>query len=172
MNNVKGIVQQFKEKFGFEVYDQLPPFLRSLLSTDGTVTDLLEAYYSVGIEVEKVRAVYYKPGVRVVVLRHGVSKVPLLYAVTKFPNTGLELAHLFASTDKPIGRLIDEKKLSTRRIIKDISFTNPERPDFKHISKVLNLGTRDLFVERTYSIMTGDDELMEINEIFNVKCYE
>lgn len=53
MRNVDDIVIKFKEKHSGEVYDDLPPILRVLLSTDGTVTDILRAYYNAPVDVRK-----------------------------------------------------------------------------------------------------------------------
>lgn len=173
MRNVDDIVIKFKEKHSGEVYDDLPPILRVLLSTDGTVTDILRAYYNAPVDVRKLTHPVLKNNARTVVLTHGRSGFGLLYAVTTF-GTSKEFAptiKLLHDTDKPIGKLLDELDICTKRIIKDISVVNSNRCDFELISNNLSVDAKDVFFERTYSVLCSGQILMTINEVFNARRF-
>ena len=175
MREVQSIVDTFKQEEGPEVYDELPSIIRVLLSTDGTVTDILEAWYNASIEVDKLAPIGASVDntQRCVILRNSYNGMALLYASSRFNRDFItkEQYEELMFTDKTIGREIERIFGSTYRIIKDIRFVQPDTEDYSMIAQFLGAFSNDLYIYRVYNICSGDNVIVTITEVYNVRMY-
>ena len=155
----------------------LTRFQHVLLRTDGTVTDILEAYAGEPMEVVKMLQVFdtangrdaelLASGDRVlrrrVLLRGRHSRRTLLYAQAVVVPERLDQAILdgLLETDKPIGVLLKEHRTETFREILEIG-RQPAGPSGAHFG----IATDAELIFRTYRIMVGNQPVILITEKF------
>lgn len=148
-----------------EFYKDLTPFQRILLTTVGAVTDTLEAYYLEDIKVVKIhQSVKYDELLRKVLLQ-GNNRV-YVYAESVIDIRCLDdsIVDGLFDTDKPIGLLIAEAQLETRREILR-SWIEPAG----EISGYFNISPYDNVVCRVYRIFTNGEPFITITEKFPMK---
>ena len=144
-----------------------------LLSTDGTVTDLIALYTGEQIRVEKLeqnvrtevppQVLASEVSVRVLsrkILLTGASKNYLfadsLFLIDRFSSS---IQHQLLTTDKPIGLMWKHERLETYREIVD-QRVEPS-PSIAHY---FNLSASEPFVSRTYVIYHAGKPLGAITE--------
>ena len=158
--------------------EALPPFLRTLLVTDGTVTKSLEAYFWENIKVEKrsqeqcwltqdLPAIAAKIGERVLkrdVLLRGCSSNDVYVYATSFLLTDMldeEIKEALVEGKIGIGELLREIGLETYREIVDfgreVYQTNQEESKTPEFAEV---------IYRTYIINIGGKPAIQITERF------
>lgn len=149
-----------------------------LLTTDGSITRILEALGGEPITVETVRQVIIKadkrkaellnipPGsevnYRVVNLRNSTGV--LIRAVSYAPLARLRpefKAHIMRK-DKPIGRIMAELGIEARREITSYDVIKAD----EELSRVFNIPLGALLLKRTYNIIYQGEILLNITEIF------
>jgi chorismate-pyruvate lyase len=159
--------------------EPLTRFQRVLLSTDGTVTHILEAYAGEPIEVVKLLQELdtsndgdaplrlSEPDQKVlrrrVVLRGSRSKQNLLYAETVVVLARVDAALLdgLVDTDKPIGALLAERRIETLREILHVG----REPAGEHGVHFAVDPTAEL-ISRTYRIVARQRPVILITEKF------
>lgn len=175
MRKIKEIIESFKQEEGPEVYDELPSIIRVLLSTDGTVTEILEAWYNCNIEVDKLApiGIDVDSTARCVMLRNSNNGVALLYASSRFNKNFLskEQYNKLMFSDKTIGEEIDTMFGSTNRKIRTIKFVQHNTEDYSLVAQFLGSYSNDLYIYRTYDICSDDNVIVEITEVYNVRQY-
>jgi chorismate-pyruvate lyase len=159
-----------------------PPFTRfqrMLLSTDGTVTHILEAYAGEPIEVVKVLQEFdtcteddapldlsehdEKVLRRRVVLRGARSRQNLLYAEAVVVPGRVEAGFLdgLVATDEPIGALLARGRMETFREILRV-FREPAGAN----GAVFGIDPTVELIARTYRIVSGGRPILLITEKF------
>jgi len=156
----------------------LDPLARVLATTDGTVTDLLEAWANEPVTIRRLaqrrgelsrQVVDLDAGAGVSVLRREVvlcgerTGSPLLYAeslivLDRIPRV---VAEGLLVRRTPIGRLLRESGLETYRELLNLGILT-----FQALAASFAKRTDDLVVSRTYRIIAGARPLMLINERF------
>jgi chorismate-pyruvate lyase len=156
----------------------LTPFQRMLVGTDGTVTHILEAYAGEPIEVVKLRQVFdHATGAdgpldlqdldevlhRRVVLRTGHTRRNLLYAeaVVALARVAPEFVESLVGTETPIGVLLNEHRMETRREILTVG-REPAGPTAVHF----DLDPASELIVRSYRIVAGGCPIVVITEKF------
>ena len=163
---------------------RLPPFVRTLLVTDGTVTKNIEAFFWEPIVVdvlwqERIILHEAKPLIdaaageqvlkRIVQLRGEKTRAVYAYA-TSFLKTDLlpgELTQQLLDGQIGIGEILREVGLETYREIMDFGVETASdnedqgNGDFRH----------DDAIYRTYRIVAGGKPVMQITECFPCKQY-
>jgi beta-ribofuranosylaminobenzene 5'-phosphate synthase len=152
---------------------------RLLLMTDGSVTTLLEVLTGkpvlvqtmlqqvVKADTERAATLDVEEGdnvnYRVVVLKNDDSDKPLIYAESYTPVARLQqgLRHDLMKADIPIGRIMTERKIESRREIRDIEIVSNEE-----LCELFGVPDTVLFLSRTYDIIRHDMVLMHIKETF------
>ena len=164
--------------------DSLPPFLRVLLVTDGTVTRSLEAYFREGIDVDVLTHVitdsdqaYPHIGVvrgepivrRCVILRGRRTRVPYALATSVIssrrlsPNVSRELVE----KKQGIGELLLAARLRTYREILEV-----QRITAGASARHLEVDPEENVVVRQYTINHAEHPSIQIEELFAVCRYE
>ena len=162
--------------------DSLPPLLRALIVTDGTVTKLLEAFLweTIDVRVLSQRVVESLPpgsdltadgGVlhRQVVLMGRDRKAALAYAVSNVVLGALtdELRHDLLSGAIGIGALLQEKQLETYReplrVVKRAAQDSAGH---------LEVAPEAPVVERKYLVHLNRRPAIEITEVFPLERYQ
>ncbi|KAA6187382.1 DUF98 domain-containing protein [Thiohalocapsa marina] len=163
----------------------LPPFLRALLVTDGTVTKILEAYFWEPVRVDTLRQecidveaaipwIEVSAGDRVMVRRVQLRGV----------DTGLPYAHAFSvirleripegfrqrliDREIGIGALIRDSGLESYREVMEVGLEGPPSPE------VSPDATQDAIqggVSRTYRIIIAGEPVILITETFPLDLY-
>lgn len=152
---------------------------RLLLMTDGSVTTLLEVLTGKPVVVTTLLQQVVKADTdkaadldvaegdnlnyRVVVLKNEHDDRPLIYAESYTPIARLqkEFRHDLMKADIPIGRIMAQRKIESRR-------------EIRHIETTLNEELSDLFdvphnipmLSRTYDIISHGTVLIRITEMF------
>ncbi len=163
---------------------RLPPFVRTLLVTDGTVTKNIEAFFWEPIVVD---VLWQEPVVlseakrlidanagdsvlkRVVQLR-GMKSDAIYTFATSYLKTGLlppDLTRQLLDGQIGIGEILREVGLETYREIMDFGVetaADGDDPD-------ANLTRGDDAIYRTYRILAGGQPVMQITESFPCKQY-
>lgn len=164
--------------------DALPPFLRTLLVTDGTVTKSLEAFFWEPVEVENLEQktiTLHEPVQwleaqagqqamqRRVRLRGSNSGRVYAYAdsLIRLEQLPEKLRDDLLAGKIGIGELLRESALETYREILDIG-TEVAGP----LADTVNAGASDLLVYRTYRIVMGHRPTILITEKFPARIYE
>lgn len=156
----------------------LPPFQRILLTTDGTVTEILEAQFYEQINLVKlfqetritnidIPYLDIKSGtevlVRKILLQGKDSGENYIYAesilVPEHLSTSLQEG--LHSTDKPIGRLMIEAKTETFREI--LSCKSESADD---LAKHFSVKNNSTLISRTYRIFSDQKPIILITEKF------
>ncbi|MGA3199947.1 MAG: chorismate lyase [Halobacteriota archaeon] len=152
---------------------------RLLLVTDGSVTTLLEVLTGkpivvrtllqqvVEADAERASALDVEEGdnlnYRVVVLKNDDDDQPLIYAESYTPIARLqkEFRHDLMKADIPIGRIMNQRKIESRREIRRIeTLVNEE------LSELFGVARNQPLLSRTYDIISHDMVLMQITETF------
>ncbi len=159
----------------------LSPLHRILLTTDGSITRILEIVGDCEIAVETVaqevipadtqiaRKLNIEPGDdvnhRIVNLKD--PEKTLIRAVSYTPLTRLkkEFREEIMKKDIPIGKIMSRLKIEARREIRDIRITRAD----SELSRVFNLPLDSYLLKRNYDIIHQNEILLNITEIFPPK---
>jgi beta-ribofuranosylaminobenzene 5'-phosphate synthase len=152
---------------------------RLLLMTDGSVTTLLEVLTGKPVVVTTLLQQVVKADTdkaadldvaegdninyRVVVLKNEDDDRPLIYAESYTPVARLqkEFRHDLMKADIPIGRIMAQRKIESRREIRHIATTlNEELSDLFHVAHDIPM------LSRTYDIISHCMVLIRITETF------
>jgi beta-ribofuranosylaminobenzene 5'-phosphate synthase len=152
---------------------------RLLLKTDGSVTTLLEVLTGKPVVVTTLLQQVVKADTdravdlditegdninyRVVVLKNEDDDRPLIYAESYTPIARLqkEFRHDLMKADVPIGRILAQRKIESRREIRRIETTlNEELCDLFNVPRDIPL------LSRTYDIISNGMVLIRITETF------
>lgn len=156
----------------------LSTFQRILLTTDGTVTDMLEAYLCEQIQLVKlsedlVKTSYYIPPMEIeegtefierkILLRGRISRKNYIYAESIIVLDRLEdnFRNELVNTKTPIGKLWFEKRVETFKEIID-SGKYPAR----ELSQYFNIDPEENLFFRTYCVRSNQKYTMMITEKF------
>lgn len=170
----------------FEAVDagpSLTPLQQMLLRTDGTLTPILEAYAGEPVQVVKLHQefdVARRPDAplelrgdskvlrRQVLLRGGRTERVLLHADAVIATEQVEacLVEELLGTDKPIGQLLSEYLVETRRDILTI-----DRQPGGRYSAFFGLTPSAPMLFRTYRIVAGGRPIMLITERFPATAF-
>lgn len=150
-----------------------------LLMTDGSVTTLLEVITGkpvvvttllqqvVEADAERASALDVEEGdninYRVVVLKNDGNHQPLIYAESYTPIARLkkEFRHDLMKADIPIGRIMNQRKIESRREIRRIEIVCNEE-----VSELFGVAQNVPLLSRTYDIISHDTVLIRITETF------
>ncbi len=160
---------------------QLTSFQRILLTTDGMVTEILEAYYWERMVVERLFQEDYplehdiddldcETGESVldrrILLRGRVSHLARVYAESFIVRDRLpdEIRDGLLNSKKPIGHLILENRLETFREI-----LGCVREDAGDIAHYFQIGPTAKLISRRYRILVNEKPIMLITEKFPEK---
>ena len=150
-----------------------------LLMTDGSVTTLLEVITGkpvvvttllqqvVEADAERASALDVEEGdninYRVVVLKNDDNHQPLIYAESYTPIARLkkEFRHDLMKADIPIGRIMNQRKIESRREIRRIEIVCNEE-----VSDLFGVAQNVPLLSRTYDIISHDTVLIRITETF------
>lgn len=156
----------------------LSTFQRILLTTDGTVTDMLEAYLCEQIQLVKlsedlVKTSYFIPPMEIeegtefierkILLRGRISRKNYIYAESIIVLDRLEdnFRNELVNTKTPIGKLWFEKRVETFKEIID-SGKYPAR----ELSQYFNIDPEENLFFRTYCVRSNQKYTMMITEKF------
>lgn len=156
----------------------LSPFQRILLTTDGTLTEILEAYLLEKIQLVKLSEELVKitepiPALdldigeqiieRKVLLRGKISLNNFIYAESIIVPERLDYKFKFRLTEsqEPIGRLWLEHKLETFKEIIDSSVETAE-----DLFNYFNIAKEDKILSRTYRVFSNKKPIILITEKF------
>lgn len=156
----------------------LSPFQRILLTTDGTVTDILEAQFweAIGIvklyqEMERtsnyIQTLETSPGeqvlIRKVLLKGKSSHRNYIYAesMTVLENLSPELREGLLHTGKPIGQLMIENRVESFREILSVN-----KESAAGLCGHFGIRADDQVISRTYRILCSGKPIMLITEVF------
>ncbi|MFQ6051237.1 MAG: chorismate lyase [Candidatus Hydrothermarchaeota archaeon] len=159
---------------------KLTPVERIILTTDGSITTILESLSGEKVNVRTVLQRVIKSdkeisnslsiregsdvNERIVILE---SKYPLVYAKSYTPLSILEPWFMdnIMKEDIPIGRIIRKLKMEIRRDLERIFMTNANR----NISKLLETQENERLISRSYLIFYKKKKLLHITEVFSPK---
>ncbi|HYC19022.1 MAG TPA: chorismate lyase [Candidatus Bathyarchaeia archaeon] len=151
---------------------------RLLLMTDGSVTTLLEVLTGkpvvvktllqqvVRADTERAAALDVEEGdninYRVVVLKNDDDR-PLIYAESYTPiaRAQKEFRHDLMKADIPIGRILTQRRIESRREIRRVDTTSNDE-----LSDLFGVPHNVLLLSRTYDIISHGMVLMRITETF------
>ncbi|HWG73514.1 MAG TPA: chorismate pyruvate-lyase family protein [Acidimicrobiales bacterium] len=156
----------------------LSPLQRVLLTTDGTVTHVLESYWDEPIHVVKLDQAQHATEVtiaamkpagpetvmrRTILLQGAQTKENYVYAesVILADRLAPRMAESLLTTDEPIGRLLIEARLETFREVLDCG-REPAGDRRRHFG----LDPSALLISRTYRVIAGHRPIMLITEKF------
>lgn len=163
---------------------KLSKLQKLILLTDGSITTLLEiitgkpvtvktltqgitkADYEVSelLEIEEGDNINY----RVVILKNVESETPLIYAESYTPISRLQrqFKHDLMKADVPIGKIMRERKIESRREIEKIeTLFNDE------LSEMFDVPHHVPMLSRTYNIINNDMVLIRITETFPLTSF-
>jgi chorismate-pyruvate lyase len=157
---------------------QLNRFQRILLTTDGTVTDILEAYLfeqmrivKLGEEISATEApipfMNLESGTEVlkreVLLQGKISRKNFIYANSVIVPDRLDdgFKNALMETKMPIGKIWIELRVETFKEIKESSLENA-----LNLSKYFNINPDDKLLSRTYCVYSRKKAVMMITEKF------
>jgi chorismate-pyruvate lyase len=161
----------------------LSTFQRILLTTDGTLTDILEAYSFEQIQVVKLSEQMVLVGhdipemelregteviARKVLLQGKISRKNFVYAESIIVPSHLNerFREALLTTRTPIGKLWFEQRVETFKEILDTSKESAEG-----LSTYFNLDPSDALLSRTYRVITEGKSVMMITEKFPESYY-
>lgn len=172
LNNLRELEKRYKL--------ELSPQQRALLISNGSTTTLLEAFTGKEVEVRgrKQSILLADPRLaeelqveqkseiseRIVHLINAGGRSTLAYAISYTPVERLPagLRKDVQSTDTPIGKILKNHKLETRREIKKIGFQRD--------TKFNDIFGAECCIYRTYLIIHNNSPLMKIEEYFPYYC--
>lgn len=164
-------------------WSDLTAFQRILLTTDGTLTVLVEIYAGEAINVVKLEnslrpwegddpGLGLRPGEevlrRTILLQGSSSHTNYLYADSLMVPDRLapEVRTGLLETDQPVGRLLLDARTETfREIVR--AGTEPARGCAQHFS----IGEDDLLIFRTYNVIAEQRPVMTITEKFPMSAF-
>jgi chorismate-pyruvate lyase len=155
----------------------LPPILRVLLLTDGTVTHSLAAYFGEEIRVQCLQQGECRPGViaREVMLRGAITSTAYAhaYSLIQLEYLDREIQDLLAEGRVGIGELLSARNLETSRQIIRVApcHYGPTRPDPFVSDTDSNLSGARVVVARDYIIHSQGRPVIEVTEEFPVEVY-
>lgn len=158
--------------------ERLDAFARALATTDGTVTELLEAWAGERVAIAHlaqrrgelraaVNDLEAAPGAAVlsreVLLCGERTRTPLLHAesLIALDRLPLVIAEGLLVRRTPIGRLLRESRLETYRELLEVGAERAET-----IASALSLRVGEIIVSRTYRVIARGQPIMLINERF------
>ncbi|BDC36395.1 MAG: DUF98 domain-containing protein [Candidatus Methanoliparum thermophilum] len=165
---------------------KLSSLQKLLLTTDGSITDILEIL--TGSEV-KIETIYQKIGKadeylaerlnisegdeineRVVRIYNSNNDKTLIYAKSYAPlkRTNDQFSNDLFKADIPIGKILKRYKIESRREIKDINFLRAD----KNISQVFGIFENEILLWRNYSIIKDGEVLIDIYEMFPYNSFQ
>lgn len=156
----------------------LSSFQRILLTTDGTVTDILEAYLWEAIQIVKLHQACIEtdasvpyldigPGapvlIRKIILRGKSSDRNHIYAesIVALDRLDDRIRHGLIETQKPVGQLMLEARLETFREILSCCYEPAEE-----IGGYLGIAADARLISRTYRVFANRQPFMLITEKF------
>jgi len=156
----------------------LSSFQRILLTTDGTVTEILEAHLWEAIEIVKLHqrcletdasVPYLDIGphapalIRKIILRGKPSHRNYIYAesIVALDRLDDRLRHGLMETQKPVGQLMLEARLETFREILSCCYEPAEE-----IGVHFGIGSEATLISRTYRVFANKQPFMLITEKF------
>jgi chorismate-pyruvate lyase len=162
---------------------RLTRFQRMLVSTDGTVTQLLEIYAGEAVEVVKLAQVLDTAGDgdvelgpladdkvlrREVLLVGAASGRVLLHAraVVAIARVDATLVDALMATDTPLGLLLAERRTETFREVLQV-----DREPAAGLARHFGVSATDEVVGRTYRLMAGGVPVALVKERFPVASY-
>jgi len=157
---------------------KLSPFQRILLTTDGTLTEILEAYLfepllivklseEIILTTQDIPPLDLKSGSEVierkVLLQGKISRKNFIYAESRLVADRLELKFRdeLLKSQIPMGRLWLEHKIETFKEIIDSSQELAE-----DLSNYFKIQTEDRMLSRTYRVFSNHQPIMMITEKF------
>ncbi len=164
-------------------WNDLSAFQRILLTTDGTLTVLVEVYGDEPIKVVKLEhslgpwegddpGLDLSPGEevlrRTILLRGSSSSKNYLYAESLMVPGRLapEVRSGLLETDQPVGRLLLDARTETfRQIVR--AGTEPARSCARHF----DIGEDDFLIFRTYKVIAEQRPIMMITEKFPIDAF-
>lgn len=148
----------------------LSPVERLLLTTDGTVTNALEALTRGEVTVDILnRDVKGSTLHREVALRRDVDGSALAWAEsrTNLYPLDTDIEDSLVNGQIGIGDLLREKYAETRREVEEMDAVWHDTQDFPDFIT----GTSAMYLRRTYKIHSGGDRIMTITEYFPKGLY-
>jgi chorismate-pyruvate lyase len=162
----------------------LSSFQRILLTTDGTVTEILEAQFWEVIQIHKlfqeigetdsdIEYLNVRSGTKVlirkVLLRGKMTQKNYIYAesITVIEHLDENLQHGLLSTQKPLGQLMIESRLETFR---QILVCRPEPAE--DLAQYFGIQTDDTMISRIYRVFANRKPIMLITEKFPEKYFQ
>jgi chorismate-pyruvate lyase len=145
--------------------------LRMLLSTDGSVTALLEASFGDPVAVETSSNEIDEDRLRrTAVLRLASDGRPLLRAVSEVALDRLPVParHALLAGEQPIGTVLREARLETRRELGPCNADGATAEDVAELGVALGSPV----FERTYRIVSGARPLATITERYPASLFE
>lgn len=156
----------------------LSPFQRILLTTDGTVTEILEAYLFEPIQIVKLSEDTVSTTVdipaldlpqgreiikRKILLQGRISRKNFVYAESLIVPDRLEenFKYELLNTQVPMGRVWREKRMETFKEIIDSALESAE-----HLSEYFQLEQDAKMLSRTYQVFSASRPIMIITEKF------
>lgn len=144
----------------------IPIFEKILLSTDGSITALLELFLEDKIEIKHVNKdekidLNQNRIKREVTIE--TSSEPLIHAISVIhtKNTPPDLMHALAFDDTPIGKILSKNNIESRRVIKEIACRDND------LKQYFNTNLPLLF--RRYDIIHNGNAVIEITESFPIR---
>lgn len=156
----------------------LSTFQRILLTTDGTVTDMLEAYLFEQIRIVKLAErlilspvdnpyMEFEAGTevidRTVLLQGKISRKNFIYAESIIVPSRLEppFQRALLETKTPIGKIWIEQRVETFKEIKDSALETAQ-----NLAEHFLIDPSDKLLSRTYCVYTNKQAVMMITEKF------
>lgn len=161
---------------------QLSPLQRIILTTDGSITTVLEALFGevmVETRLQKLaranrrmaRLLGIERGEEVNVREVSLNSMhrALVYAVSLTPIGRIEesFREEIMKEDVPIGRILKKLKIEYRREIRDYSAVGAG----KNIAQALGLNRNELLLRRNYHIFREGKVMMNITEFFPYRLF-
>lgn len=167
-----------------DIFGALPPFLRVLLVTDGTVTKSLGAYFGEAIDVDvlmhelmssdrdypPIGINYGRPMIeRRVILRGRVTRMLYAFAKSVICNERISprIRERLIEGRQGIGEALLATRQKTFREILSV-----QGAEAGALAGALDVDARASVMIRHYTICDGASPSMYIEEVFPVRCYE
>lgn len=156
----------------------LSPIQKILLTTDGSVTRILEAIRGREIFVETEKQEVIKANKKIARLLKIKEGDEVNYRIVNLRDSGGVLIHAISYTplkrlkkdfredvmkrDVPIGKILAKLKLEARREIKNFGSLKAN----KKLSKLFGIPLNVLLLKRNYNIIHNNEILLNVTEIF------
>jgi len=157
---------------------KLSPVHKILLTTDGSITRILEAIGGEEVRVETREQQVVGADGRVAELLQVEEGEEVNYRVVELKNTRAALVHAVSYTplrrlesglredimrrDRPIGKIMAELKMEARR---EIIGMEVQRAD-SEVAEIFSIKPGDPLLKRNYNIIHGGEVLLNITEVF------